>query len=65
MLHQGRLLLKLVGGMTGRTWWVVTLAMLASLVGIPALSWAQDATSVTTAYRDIPQLGGSRNIIWV
>src|SRR5215470_17500330 len=65
MLHHAGLLLKLVGGMTGRTWSVVTLAMLAGLVGIPALSWAQDATSVTTAYRDIPQLGGSRNIIWV
>src|SRR5215467_2466070 len=65
MLHHAGLLLKLVCGMTGRTWWVVTLAVLAGLVGIPALSWAQDATSVTTAYRDIPQLGGSRNIIWV
>src|SRR5262245_9916718 len=65
MLHQSRSLVMLVSKMAGRTWWMVALAMLASLVGIPALSWAQDATSVTTAYRDIPQLGGSRNIIWV
>ena len=65
MLHQGRALVMLVSEKAGRTWWMAVFAMLACLVGIPVLSWAQDATSVATAYRDIPQLGGSRNIIWV
>ena len=33
---------------------------------IAALGLAQDApTSVATAYRDLPQLVGSRNFIWV
>src|SRR5690242_8759509 len=42
------------------------LAVTIGLLGLPALGLAQDApTSVATAYRDIPQLGGSRNLIWI
>ena len=45
---------------------VTGLALAIGLLAVPALGLAQDApTSVATAYRDIPQLGGSRNIIWV
>jgi hypothetical protein len=45
---------------------VTGLAVAIGLLALPALGLAQDApTSVATAYRDIPQLGGSRNIIWV
>src|SRR5438128_12143583 len=46
-----------------------SLAGLLSLIGLllaPALGLAQEASSAAAvAYRDIPQLGGSRNIIWV
>ena len=45
---------------------IAGLAIAFGLVGLPALGLAQDApTSVATAYRDLPQLGGSRNLIWV
>jgi len=46
-----------------------SLAGLLSLIGLllaPALGLAQEASSAAAvASRDIPQLGGSRNIIWV
>jgi len=50
-----------------RAWSVAALIFLTGLLGIPLLGLAQDAagTAATVAYRDIPQLGGSRNIIWV
>src|SRR2546430_7111750 len=50
-----------------RAWSVAALIFLTGLLGIPLLGPAQDAagTAATVAYRDIPQLGGSRNIIWV
>ncbi|HET6673750.1 MAG TPA: cytochrome ubiquinol oxidase subunit I, partial [Nitrospiraceae bacterium] len=41
------------------------LIALMELCGIPAISSAQDASSAGAAYRDLPQAGGSRNIIWV
>ena len=46
---------------------VAGLALLAGLLGFPVAGWAEDAVSASAAvnYRDIPQLGGSRNIIWV
>ena len=46
---------------------IAGLAILLSLLGLPALGLAQDAVSAAQAveYRDIPQLGGSRNIIWI
>lgn len=45
---------------------VTGVAVAIGLLALPALGLAQDApTSAATAYRDIPQLGGSRNLIWV
>ena len=41
------------------------LIALMELCGIPAISSAQDASSTGVAYRDLPEAGGSRNIIWV
>jgi cytochrome bd ubiquinol oxidase subunit I len=45
---------------------IAGLAIALGLFGLPALGFAQDApVAASTAYRDIPQIGGSRNIIWV
>src|SRR5690242_11109138 len=45
---------------------ILGLLIALGLFGLPALGLAQDApAAATTAYRDIPQIGGSRNIIWV
>ncbi len=61
--HRGRS----AGVRRGRTWSIAALLFLIGQLGIPLLGLAQDAasTAATVAYRDIPQLGGSRNIIWV
>ena len=61
--HRGRS----AGVRCGRAWSVAALIFLLGLLGLPLSGLAQDAasTAATVAYRDIPQLGGSRNIIWV
>ena len=41
------------------------LIALIESVGVPAIGLAQDASSAGVAYRDLPQAGGSRNVIWV
>ncbi|MGH7256363.1 MAG: cytochrome ubiquinol oxidase subunit I, partial [Nitrospirales bacterium] len=40
-------------------------ALLVQGLVYPAIGFAQDTASQIVEYRDIPQLGGSRNIIWV
>ncbi len=43
------------------------LAVMLGLLGLPALGLAQDAISAAQSveYRDLPQIGGSRNVVWV
>ena len=43
------------------------LALLIAMLGLPAIGLAQEAASApqVVEYRDIPQIGGSRNVIWV
>ncbi|MGH7167749.1 MAG: hypothetical protein ACREII_04380, partial [Nitrospiraceae bacterium] len=67
MTYQGGHRGRSAGLRRARTWSSAALIFLIGLLGIPLLGLAQDAASsaATVAYRDIPQLGGSRNIIWV
>ena len=55
------------GGLNAWGLSVAGLALLTGLLGLPVTGWAEEAVSASAAvsYRDIPQLGGSRNIIWV
>ncbi|MGH7206585.1 MAG: cytochrome ubiquinol oxidase subunit I [Nitrospiraceae bacterium] len=57
----------IAGLLRGRGSLIAQLVLLIGLLGVPVLGWAQEASSASAAvaYRDIPQLGGSRNIIWV
>ncbi|TLY41832.1 MAG: hypothetical protein E6K61_04495 [Nitrospirae bacterium] len=67
MTYHGKHRERRAGLWRRRAWSVAALIFLTGLLGIPLLGLAQDAagTAATVAYRDIPQLGGSRNIIWV
>src|SRR2546426_501126 len=67
MTYHGKHRERRAGLWRRRAWSVAALIFLTGLLGIPLLGLAEDAagTSATVAYRDIPQLGGSRNIIWV
>jgi len=58
---------RIAGFLRGRVWSLTALGILISVLGLPALGLAEEAATASTAvaYRDIPQLGGSRNIIWV
>lgn len=45
---------------------ILTAVLLLGLLALPSRAWAQEAAAAAgVAYRDIPSLGGSRNIIWV
>ncbi len=45
---------------------VAGLFVVLGLLVLPALGWAQGSSgAAASGYRDLPQLGGSRNIIWV
>ncbi len=45
---------------------VAGLFLVLGLLVLPALGWAQGSSgAAASGYRDLPQLGGSRNIIWV
>ncbi len=51
----------------GRKALLTGLAVMLGLLGLPALGLAQDAITAAQSveYRDLPQIGGSRNVVWV
>ncbi len=57
----------LAHALVGRKALLAGLAVMLGLLGLPALGLAQDAISAAQSveYRDLPQIGGSRNAIWV
>ncbi len=53
--------------LVGRKALLTGLAVMLGLLGLPALGLAQDAITAAQSveYRDLPQIGGSRNVVWV
>ena len=53
---------------SGRRWLIGAWTLLsAALVGLWLAdpSWAQEGAAAGSAYRDVPALGGSRNLVWI
>ncbi|MBI4400693.1 MAG: cytochrome ubiquinol oxidase subunit I [Nitrospirae bacterium] len=57
----------IAGLLRGRGSLIAQLVLLIGLLSIPALGLAQETSSASAAvaYRDLPQLGGSRNLVWI